>query len=174
MPQSDSPPVPAPTRPERIDFLRQMVAFTEGNIRSYDTKAQISVAAFVLSFPPYWFMASAVCGRLGWQPMAAATLLVYFGTILAFFHVLWPVTPAAGEANAKPGIFFIHDPRQLAGASLLERLQSLDSERELAAEALKLAHIRNAKSRRLKAALVGAFLFYVLAYATYVVSRGCN
>ena len=37
------------TRQERVDFLKQVIAFTEANIRSYDIKAQISLAAFVLS-----------------------------------------------------------------------------------------------------------------------------
>jgi hypothetical protein len=39
----------APSKEERIDFLKQAIAFTEWNIRSFDTKAQISIAAFVLS-----------------------------------------------------------------------------------------------------------------------------
>ena len=35
------------TKQERIDFLKQAMAFTEGNVRAYDIKAQISLAAFV-------------------------------------------------------------------------------------------------------------------------------
>ena len=30
----------APTKEERLDFLRQAIAFTEWTIRSFDTKAQ--------------------------------------------------------------------------------------------------------------------------------------
>ena len=39
----DAPNSPAPegaTKQERVHFLKQVVSFTEGNVRSYDTKAQ--------------------------------------------------------------------------------------------------------------------------------------
>ena len=54
-PDGDEPgATQGPTRDERLDFLKQAIAFTEWTIRSFDTKAQISIAAFVLSMSPLW------------------------------------------------------------------------------------------------------------------------
>jgi hypothetical protein len=48
MPEAMTAPEGA-TKQERVDFLKQTMVFNEGNIRAYDVKAQISLAAFVLS-----------------------------------------------------------------------------------------------------------------------------
>ena len=37
----------ASSREERIQFLTHAIAFAESNIRAYDTKSQIALAAFV-------------------------------------------------------------------------------------------------------------------------------
>ena len=63
-----APSNPAPegaTKQERIDFLKQVVTFTESNVRSYDTKAQISLAAFVLSANPLVAITTAGCTATG-------------------------------------------------------------------------------------------------------------
>ena len=39
----------AANKEERLEFVKQAIAFTEWTIRAFDTKAQISIAAFVLS-----------------------------------------------------------------------------------------------------------------------------
>jgi len=46
--------VTASTREERIQFLTHAIAFAETNIRAYDTKSQIALAAFVFSMTPLW------------------------------------------------------------------------------------------------------------------------
>ena len=53
---------------ERLDFLRQAIAFTEWTIRSFDTKAQISIAAFVLSMNPLWSILTSACPRAAASP----------------------------------------------------------------------------------------------------------
>src|SRR6476619_2659649 len=78
------------TRQERIDFLKQVIAFNEGNVRSYDIKAQISLAAFVLSGNPLMAIISGACGTSARQVLVIA-LVVFVSTILCFLWVLWPV-----------------------------------------------------------------------------------
>src|SRR5262252_9310848 len=81
-----------PTKEERLDFLRQAIAFTEWTIRSFDTKAQISIAAFVLSMNPLWTILSAACPRAASNPAVVVLLLLFVGTVLLFGFVIWPVT----------------------------------------------------------------------------------
>ena len=69
----------APTKEERLDFLRQAIAFTEWTIRSFDTKAQISIAAFVLSMNPLWSILTAACPRaaascFSWRPSCCSDM----------------------------------------------------------------------------------------------------
>src|SRR5436189_5335655 len=82
----------APTKEERLDFLRQAIAFTEWTIRSFDTKAQISIAAFVLSMNPLWSILTAACPRGASSLIVAALLVLFVATILLFGYVIWPVT----------------------------------------------------------------------------------
>ena len=49
------------TKQERVDFLKQTMAFNEGNVRAYDVKAQISLAAFVLSGNPLMATINGAC-----------------------------------------------------------------------------------------------------------------
>src|ERR1041384_2610531 len=81
------------TRQERVDFLKQVMAFTEGNVRAYDMKAQISLAAFVLSGNPLIGIINGACGA-GARPVLVIALAVYIATILAYLWVLWPVAPS--------------------------------------------------------------------------------
>jgi hypothetical protein len=163
------------TKPERIDFLKQVVSFTESHIRSYDTKAQISLAAFVLSANPI----VAITG-MGCSPQAGKTVLMiliaaYFTTIMTYLWVLWPVAPPIQkltEGLKTQNVFFIHDPVTLGATGLTTKLAQLDVEPELTAEALKLAHIRRVKARRFKLALmVTAAAYALIAVAYFIVGR---
>src|SRR5947207_5808948 len=80
------------TRQERVDFLKQSMAFTEGNVRAYDIKAQISLAAFVLSGNPLIGIINGACGTSARRVLVIA-LVVFIATILAYLWVLWPVAP---------------------------------------------------------------------------------
>ena len=81
-----------PSKEERIEFLKQAIAFTEWNIRSFDTKAQISIAAFVLSMNPLWTILSSANGRAGSSLLVAALLALFVATVLLFGYVIWPVS----------------------------------------------------------------------------------
>src|SRR5215510_15946706 len=76
---------------ERLEFLKQAIAFTEWTIRSFDTKAQISIAAFVLSINPLWSILTSACPRAASSPLVAILLLLLVVTILLFGYVIWPV-----------------------------------------------------------------------------------
>src|SRR5262252_8598935 len=80
-----------PSKDERLDFLKQAIAFTEWTIRSFDTKAQISIAAFVLSINPLWSILTSACPRAASSPLAAILLVLLVITILLFGYVIWPV-----------------------------------------------------------------------------------
>jgi len=163
------------TRPERVDFLKQMVAFTEGNVRSYDTKAQISLAAFVLSANPLVAVINSACGTSG-RAVLMILVVVYIATVLAYLWVLWPVAPPQQrltEGLGAKNLFYIHDPAAVAGAQYAERLKGLDVESELTAEALKLAHIRKVKARRFKAALIATLVAYLVIAAGYFAVGRC-
>ncbi len=54
------------------------------------------------------------------------------------------------------------------------RLKGLEIESELAAETLKLASIREIKSRRFKYALVSTVVFYAAVVLTFLVLRSCD
>ena len=55
-----------------------------------------------------------------------------------------------------------------------ERLKDLTIEVELAAETLKLAYIREIKSRRFKNALKSVFVFYAWAVVAFLLLRNCG
>src|SRR5262245_1660297 len=88
--QSDSNTETA-SRQERIDFLKQVIAFSEANIRSYDVKAQISLAAFVLSGNPLVAIANSACGPSTSRSVLVTMLVAFLATILSYLWVLWPV-----------------------------------------------------------------------------------
>ena len=173
-----APNSPAPegaTKQERVDFLKQVVAFTEGNVRSYDTKAQISLAAFVLSANPLVAIAGAGCSQAGAKSVLMVLVPAYIATILTYLWVLWPVAPPADrltEGLKSQNIFFIHDPVGLGSLAYVDRLAKLVMEPELTAEALKLAHIRRVKAGRFKAALIATLAAYlIIARSFFLVGR---
>lgn len=162
------------TKQERIDFLKQSMAFTEGNVRAYDIKAQISLAAFVLSGNPLMAAINGACGPSARQVLVIA-FVVFIATILAYLWVLWPVAPPLQQMTEGVGarhLFYLHDPLATGAAQYSERLKDLAVEPELTAEALKLAFIRGVKARRFKNALVATLIAYlVMAAAFFAVGR---
>jgi hypothetical protein len=165
-----------PSKDERLDFLKQAIAFTEWTIRSFDTKAQISIAAFVLSMNPLWSILTSACPRAASSPWVAILLVLLVGTILLFGYVIWPVTLAPAKLTGgwqTRGLFYVADPNQLTAGQYAERLKDLTIEEELAAETLKLAYIREIKSRRFKTALKAVVVFYTWALLAFLLLRSC-
>ena len=162
------------TKQERVDFLKQSMAFTEGNVRAYDIKAQISLAAFVLSGNPLIAAINGACGASARQVLVVA-FGVLIATILAYLWVLWPVAPPQQQVTAGVGaknLFYLNDPLGTGAAQYSEQLKGLSVEPELTAEAVKLAHIRKIKAGRFKNALVVTLVAYlVLAAAFFGVGR---
>ena len=165
-----------PSKDERLDFLKQAIAFTEWTIRSFDTKAQISIAAFVLSMSPLWSILTSACPRAASSWPAAILLALLVGTILLLGYVIWPVTLAPAQLTGgwqTKGLFYVADPNQLTARLYTDRLKDLTIEEELAAETLKLAYIREIKSRRFKNALKSVVVFYAWAVVTFLLLRNC-
>lgn len=162
------------TRQERVDFLKQSMAFAEGNIRAYDTKAQISLAAFVLSGNPVIAIINGACTASARQ-MLVIVLVMFVATVFSYLWVLWPVAPPQHkltEGLDAKGLFYLHDPFAAAGGPFFERLKGLSVEPELTAEVLKLAFVRKIKARRFKIALTATFVAYlVIAAAFFAVGR---
>ena len=168
-------PAEAPaTRQERVDFLKQSIAFTEANIRSYDTKAQISLAAFVLSMSPLWSILNSMCPQMAAKPGIAVLLFVYMLTILLYCYVLWPMRSPAANLTAgltTSDLFYVKNPLEVGGTRFLERLKLLSVETELAAETLKLSYIRAGKHVRFKLALAATFVFYIVVATLFLLMR---
>src|SRR5436190_13478156 len=87
----------APSKEERIDFLKQAIAFSEWSIRSFDTKAQISIAAFVLSMNPLWSILTSAHSRAGTSLPLAVLLVIFVTTVVLFGLVIWPVRFASDQ-----------------------------------------------------------------------------
>ena len=178
MPDATTPATPAAeagaTRAERIDFLKQVIGFTEGNVRSYDLKAQISLAAFVLSGGPLIATINGACGANARQVLVVL-LVVFIVTILTYLWVLWPVAPPQQKLTdgvGAKGLFYLHDPYASGEIPYAERLKGLSVEPELTAEALKLSYIRKIKARRFKNALIVTLVAYlVMVVAFFAIGR---
>src|SRR5262247_2465293 len=167
----------APSKEERLEFLKQAIAFTEWTIRSFDTKAQISIAAFVLSINPLWSILTSACPHTASSPLAAILLVLLVITILLFGYVIWPVALTESRLTGgwqSKGLFYVGDPSQLTTSLYTERLKDLPIEAELAAETLKLAYIREIKSARFKNALKSVVVFYAWAILCFLLLRGCG
>ena len=166
----------APSKDERLDFLKQAISFTEWTIRSFDTKAQISIAAFVLAMNPLWSILTSACPRAASSVLVVVLLGLFLATVLLFGYVIWPVTLTQsrllGSWQAR-GLFYVADPTQLTANLYADRLKDLVIEDELAAETLKLAYIREIKSRRFKKALISVVVFYSWAGVTFLLLRNC-
>lgn len=166
----------APTTEERLDFLRQAIAFTEWTIRSFDTKAQISIAAFVLSMNPLWSILTSACPRAASSWIVAVLLVLFVATVLLFGFVIWPVALSQSKLKGgwqNKGLFYVADPNKLTASLYADRLKDLTVETELAAETLKLAYIREIKSQRFKNALKSVFVFYAWVVAAFLLLRNC-
>jgi len=158
------------SKQERVDFLKQVIAFTEGNIRSYDIKAQISLAAFVLSGNPLVGIINSACGQSPARNVLVIMLVFYIATILTYLFVLWPVSPTQGkltEGLAARSLFYLHDPWAVGGTEYSARLDGLVVEPELTAEALKLSYVRKVKARRFKAALIATLITYLIIAGSF-------
>ena len=162
------------TRQERIDFLKQVIAFSEGNVRSYDLKAQISLAAFVLSGNPLMAIVNGACGASARNVLVIA-LVVFIVTILCYLWVLWPVAPQQRltEGLGAKSLFYLPDPLAVAGSQYAERLKGLVVESELTAEALKLSYIRTVKARRFKNALIATLVAYLAVVTSFFAVGRC-
>lgn len=166
----------APSKEERLDFLKQAIAFTEWTIRSFDTKAQISIAAFVLAMNPLWSMLTSACPRAGSSLAVIVLLGLFVATVLLFGYVIWPVTLTQARLTGgwqTKGLFYVGDPNQLTASLYAERLRGVMIEEELAAETLKLAYIREMKSRRFKNALKSVVVFYAWVVVAFLLLRNC-
>jgi hypothetical protein len=166
-----------PSKEERIEFLKQAIAFTEWNIRSFDTKAQISIAAFVLSMNPLWTILTSANGRAGSSLLVAALLALFVATILLFGYVIWPVSSTESNLTGmweSKGLFYVGDPNRLTASLYTYKLKGLPIEAELAAETLKLASIRDIKGRRFRRALVSAIVFYAGVVVVFLLFGTCG
>jgi hypothetical protein len=167
----------ATSEEERLEFLKQAIAFTEWTIRAFDTKAQISIAAFVLSINPLWSILTGACPRAASSPLVAILLVLLVITILLFGYVIWPVAVTQSRLTGSwqsKGLFYVGDPSQFTTSLYTERLKDLTIEAELAAETLKLAYIREIKSSRFKNALKSVVVFYAWTILCFILLRGCT
>jgi hypothetical protein len=170
--------VPGPdvaTKQERIAFLTQILTFTEANIRSYDTKAQIALAGFVLSAHPIFSVISSVCSQGGIRLVLVVLGPLYFATVIGFFWVVWPVggTPAdVIKGLGAKDLFYIRNPLGSEGQSYEARLKDLSVDTELTAEVLKLAHLRSMKARRFNIALgIAMFTYLAVLISTVFIGK---
>jgi hypothetical protein len=171
--------VPGPevaTKEERITFLTQILTFTEANIRSYDTKAQIALAGFVLSAHPIFTVINSVCSQSGMRLVLVVLGPLYFATVIGFFWVVWPVGGAPADVIKGLGakdLFYIRNPLGAEGQSYEARLKDLSVDTELTAEVLKLAHLRSKKARRFNIALGIALCTYLAVLVSTVFIGKC-
>src|SRR5262249_3884693 len=149
-------------------------AFTEWNIRSFDTKAQISIAAFVLSINPLWSILVSSNARAGSSLLVGGLLVLFVTTVLLFAYVIWPGALTQSNLTGmweSKGLVYVGDPTQLSARLYSYRLKDLAIETELAGETLKLAAIREIKGRRFRSALIAAVVFYWAAVVTFLLFR---
>ena len=157
---------------ERIDFLKQAMA-SRGERRAYDIKAQISLAAFVLSGNHDRGHQRCLWGERASGARHRVRRLHRDDPGLSLGALAGGSAAAEtdrGRGCEKP----VLSPRSLGtGATQYsERLKGLAVEPELTAEALKLSYIRKIKARRFKNALIATLVAYlVLAAAFFAVGR---
>ena len=166
-----------PTEDERLDFLKQAIVLSDWNIRSLDTRAQISIVALALSLTPLWTIISSACPRAASSLVVAVLVVMFVMTVVLFAFVILP----AGSMQPKPtrdwprkGLFSVGDPNQIATGLHASRFEDLTSESDLVVETLTLARVREIKGRRFKHALASVLMFYVWAVATFLLLRNCG
>ena len=164
----------ASSREERIQFLTHAIAFAESNIRAYDTKSQIALAAFVFSMTPLWSILNSTCSSVSGRPTAALLVFAFIATIMLYGFVLWPIRPLQGLVKNKraQGLFFVGDPATASGI-YEKQLLDLSLEAELTGEVLKLSYIRASTGRRFRYALWATGTFYLLIFASFLLFQRC-
>lgn len=171
--EKEAPPV-ATSRRERVEFLNNSIIFAEANIRAFDTKSQIALAAFVFSMTPLWSILNGACNGVAGRPTAALLLAAFICTIMLYGFVLWPIRPLPGLIKNKRvhGLFFVADPVAIS-ATYGDKLQDASLEAELTGEVLKLAFIRASKGRRFRYALWATGGFYLLVFVSFLLLQQC-
>jgi len=167
----------APGKEDQIDFLKHAIAFSEWSVRSLDTKAQISIVAFVLSMAPLWSILTSAHPRAGSSVVIVVLLVVFVATVILFGLVILSASPPTGQLSGgwqSKGLFYVGDPNQLTASLVAYRLKGLTSETELAAEILNLAANRNIKNRYLTRALVSAAVFYAAFVVFFLLLKTCS
>ena len=155
----------------QIDFLKVVVAAAEGHLRAGDTKAQIALAAFVLSWNPLLGMLHGVC-KQGAEPWSSAVLAgVVVATILCYGRAVWP-SSLPRSAN-RPGLFFLVGGSVASPADLVARVAGAPLAEELANEVIKLSALRERKTRSLKIAFGSTVLTYGVFLALLVPGLHC-
>src|SRR5262245_34678477 len=121
---SASPIVATPQ--ERIDFLKHSMAFAEHNIRSYDTKAQISLAAFLISMSPLWNIVASACDDFALRGEAVVLVLLFLVTISLYCFVLWPIRSRDDKLVAglsSQNLFYVKDPLAVGSVQFKKKLE---------------------------------------------------
>jgi hypothetical protein len=170
-----SDPRPA-TKLERWEFIKQSVDFSEGIIRAYDTKAQISLAAFVLSLNPLLIILNNACPGVSRHAVMIMGVAAILATISLYLFILWPVRVSSKKSPKFPdfkALFYLLKPKEMTLEAYLENVREVRPEAELAGELLVLAQIRTVKARRFKTAIVATFLTLALLGAIFLYVREC-
>ena len=126
---------------------------------------------------PLWSILTSAYPRAGSSLAVAVLLALFVTTIVLYGFVIWPASPSRGQLTGgweTKGLFYVGDPNLLTASIYSYRLKGLAIETELAAETLKLASIRNIKSRRFKHALISTVAFYAAVVIAYLVLSRCG
>ena len=156
----------------RLAFLKTVVETSEGHLRATDTKAQIALAAFVLSWNPLLAMFGAGCARGVAHASAAALAAALVVTVVAYGRAVWPSSVRA--AGRGPSLFYVDRATVPTARDLLDRLAAASLLEALADEVLKLSELRQRKTRRLTAALACSLVAYALYVALLLARQHCG
>jgi len=159
---------------ETIDFVKLNFANSEANVRAYDTKSQIVLAATALSLSPIFFSIKQVDAGPGATVRLGALLVCFALVMLMFLRVLAPVSGLAVKGEPpRRSLFFLIDPASFKPETYLQALRGADLELEYANEILVLQKIRGVKNVRFKQALFSLIGYFsiVLLYGTAIVLR---
>jgi len=157
-----------------IDFVKLNFANAEANVRAYDTKSQIVLAATALSLSPIFFSIKQIDTGPGVNFRLGVLVVLFAAVMLMFLRVLAPVSGAAvKDAPKRKSLFFLPDPTAFAPESYIEALKAADLELEYANEILVLYKIRTVKNARFKQALYALIAYFsiVLLYGLAIVLK---
>ena len=150
------------------------MAFTEGNVRAYDIKAQISLAAFVLSGNPLMAAINGACGKRAPGPRHRARRLHRDDPRLSLGALAGRATAAETDRRRGRKKPILSQSARPDAAQYSERLKGLAVEPELTAETLKLSFIRSVKARRFKNALIATVVAYLVLVAAFFAVGRCG